>query len=132
MIAAGKKVAKKAAMKAAVKKRIDIDRMTEIDLRKQLLQLFELEGAVAIDQRRGTPVGHETILVVDDEPGVRLFTSTVLQRHGYNVLEAESAETAMARLATDPQRVDLLLIDLMLPGMDGTQLALNVRRTRTT
>jgi hypothetical protein len=39
----------------------------------------------------GVPVGHQTILLVEDEPGVRSFARTILARHGYRVIEAESS-----------------------------------------
>jgi signal transduction histidine kinase len=84
--------------------------------------------AVAPPVREASPVGRETILLVEDEPGVRVFTATVLQRYGYHVVEAESAETAIARLASEPMKVDLLLADLVLPGMDGAQLAVRIHR----
>src|SRR5205823_5129697 len=41
------------------------------------------------------PIGHETVLLVEDESGVRSFARTVLQRHGYRVIEAESGEVAL-------------------------------------
>jgi CheY-like chemotaxis protein len=61
---------------------------------------------------------------------VRSFARTVLQRHGYHVLEAASSEAALARLGETDGAVDLLLTDVMLSGMDGGQLARCLRRGR--
>jgi DNA-binding response OmpR family regulator len=76
------------------------------------------------------PVGTETILIVEDESGVRAFARTVLHRFGYHVLEAESAEAALALLETYRGPLDLLLTDVVLPGIDGRELAVRVRDDR--
>lgn len=65
--------------------------------------------------------GSETILVVDDEPGLRLLAKNLLQLYGYNVLTTESAENALNIL--EQTKVDLLLSDIIMPGLDGYQLA---------
>ena len=75
-------------------------------------------------------VGHETILLVEDESGVRAFVKIALQRHGYRVIEAGSAEAALTLLKAHAAPVHLLLTDLVLSGMDGTQLATHVTRER--
>jgi len=74
--------------------------------------------------------GTEAILLVEDEVGVRSFTRTVLQRYGYRVIEADSAEAALARVRRYDGTVDLLLTDVMLAGMDGGELAQWVWRER--
>jgi hypothetical protein len=76
-------------------------------------------------------VGTETILLVEDESGVRAFARTVLQRFGYHVLEAASAEAALSLLETHRGPVDLLLTDVVLPGIDGRELAVRVRADRS-
>jgi DNA-binding response OmpR family regulator len=63
----------------------------------------------------------ETILLVDDEETVLRFSSRVLTKHGFGVLTACSAEDAL--LAAEGQSVHLLLTDVMMPGMNGWQLA---------
>ena len=78
----------------------------------------------------GSPVGHETILLVEDEESVRTFVKNALIRFGYRVIEAESAEIAIARVANDRTTIHLLLSDLVLPGMPGTALASYLRRDR--
>jgi signal transduction histidine kinase len=77
-----------------------------------------------------TQVGHETILLVEDESGVRSFVKMALQRFGYRVIEAATAEAALILLKSHPAPVHLLLTDVVLPGMDGAQLAELVTRER--
>lgn len=63
----------------------------------------------------------ETILVVDDETGIRELIRKILRRERYRVLEAGSAEEALA--AAKGQAIDMLITDVMLPGMNGPELA---------
>jgi two-component system, cell cycle sensor histidine kinase and response regulator CckA len=66
--------------------------------------------------------GHgETILVVEDEVSVRKMVCTILTRLGYTVIEAETAEKCL-EYAREPGRIDLLLTDVIMPGMNGRQL----------
>ncbi|MBC9208713.1 PAS domain-containing protein [Roseomonas aerophila] len=65
----------------------------------------------------------ETVLVVDDEPTVRMLVTDVLEDLGYNALEAEDGPSGLEILRSD-QRIDLLVSDVGLPGgMNGRQLA---------
>jgi CheY-like chemotaxis protein len=66
------------------------------------------------------------ILVVEDEYMVRDMIVHELQMAGFEVLEAASAEDALAIMPT-VDRIDLLFTDIRLPGMDGWQLAENIR-----
>ena len=77
-----------------------------------------------------SPIGTETILLVEDESGVRAFIKTVLQRFGYQVIEAESAEAALTLLGNLTRPLHLLLTDVVLPGVDGRELAVRVTRER--
>jgi PAS domain S-box-containing protein len=72
------------------------------------------------------PVGDETILLVEDESGVRAFVKTALQRFGYHVVEADSAEAALRLLELYDAPIHLLLTDVGLPGMDGRELAARI------
>src|SRR3954447_23038832 len=58
-----------------------------------------------------------TVLVVDDEPGVRSALSGVLRDEGYQVDAVESGESCLERLS--PQPYDVVVLDVWLPGMDG-------------
>ncbi len=79
----------------------------------------------------GAPAaGRETILLVDDEPGVRVLAKTVLERAGYGVLDADSAESALAVLEHHDGPIHLLLTDLVLPGLNGHELAARVAMRR--
>jgi DNA-binding NtrC family response regulator len=65
-----------------------------------------------------------TILVVDDEAGLRRVLERILTRHGYRVLTAGSAETAYELLASE--EADALLLDIHLPSMSGLALYLAI------
>jgi PAS domain S-box-containing protein len=76
------------------------------------------------------PVGHETILLVEDEEEVRLLVEEVLEASGYTVLSAAGSQAAM-RLANEyPGDVDMLLTDVVMPGMSGPDLAERLSLTR--
>jgi PAS domain S-box-containing protein len=70
--------------------------------------------------------GNETILVVDDEESLRHLVKEILDNHGYKVLLAESGHQALEILQAE--HVDLLLSDIIMPGMDGYQLAQTVHQ----
>ncbi|HEU5048791.1 MAG TPA: PAS domain S-box protein [Gemmatimonadales bacterium] len=68
-----------------------------------------------------------TILIAEDEPGVRAFSASVLEDAGYQVLEAGSGEEALALAAAPGQEITLLLTDVVMPGINGRVLAERVR-----
>ena len=65
----------------------------------------------------------ETILLVDDNAGLRDLLAPTLRICGYTVLEAESGEQARHIFERHQGRIDLLLCDIVMPGMSGPQLA---------
>ena len=67
--------------------------------------------------------GSETILVVEDEADVRSYLVETLQDLNYRVHEAPDGATALAQFDSDPFRIDLLLTDIVMPGINGRQLA---------
>ncbi|HEX9610644.1 MAG TPA: response regulator [Gemmatimonadales bacterium] len=67
--------------------------------------------------------GTETILLVEDEAAVRAVTRLLLERNGYTVLVAPAGSAALALLDGGDVRVDLLLTDVVMPGMSGRELA---------
>jgi len=71
--------------------------------------------------------GTGTVLLVEDEDPVRLFSSRALKNKGYRVIEADSAESALAILQEGAQRVDLIITDVVMPKMDGPTLIKEVR-----
>ncbi|HEX2166292.1 MAG TPA: ATP-binding protein, partial [Longimicrobiales bacterium] len=70
--------------------------------------------------RPGT--GHERILIVDDDSAVRSVTCRILRRLGYKVVEAVSGEDALLKLAAGDALPDLVITDLVMPGMTGAEL----------
>jgi two-component system cell cycle sensor histidine kinase/response regulator CckA len=93
------------------------------------------DGASEQDKKATTRVavkgGSETILVVEDESSVRELVGSILRRHGYKVLEAESGAKALAVWANHKEEVDLLLTDLVMPDrMNGRELAERLRTER--
>ena len=67
--------------------------------------------------------GTETILVAEDEEGVRSLTREVLEKYGYTVLEAANGEEALVVAERHLGSVDLLLSDVVMPRMGGPELA---------
>jgi two-component system cell cycle sensor histidine kinase/response regulator CckA len=67
--------------------------------------------------------GTETILLVEDEPQVRAIASAILGRQGYRVLEAANPSEALALTARNTETIHLLLTDVILPQMNGRELA---------
>jgi len=67
--------------------------------------------------------GRETILLVEDEPAVRELTKMVLSERGYSVIEALNPEEAIRLSRGQEKEIDLLLTDVVMPGMSGDDLA---------
>ena len=88
-------------------------------------RLHELaERAAAPAPARTRPArGTETVLVVEDEAPVRNVARQVLERHGYSVLEAPSAEAALDIATRYSGTIHLLLTDVVMPGLNGRELA---------
>jgi PAS domain S-box-containing protein len=71
--------------------------------------------------------GSETILVVEDEPTVRLLACRMLSAAGYRCLSAANASEALVRLDDAGEPVDLMLTDIVMPGGSGAELAEQAR-----
>ncbi|HVX66769.1 MAG TPA: response regulator [Bryobacteraceae bacterium] len=71
-----------------------------------------------------------TILVVDDEPSVLALVRTMLWRAGYTVLEASGGEQALALAAQSTESIQLLLSDVLMPEMNGHELAEKMKTVR--
>ena len=72
--------------------------------------------------------GRETILLAEDEPAVRRLTKRLLVAAGYSVIDAESGTAALA--AAEGRSIDLLLTDLVMPGMSGRELSRRLLQRR--
>ena len=75
-------------------------------------------------------LGTETVLLVEDEPAVRSLARAVLERRGYTVLVAENGAAALDLVTRDPRPIHVLLTDLVMPGMNGRDLAARVMALR--
>jgi two-component system cell cycle sensor histidine kinase/response regulator CckA len=73
--------------------------------------------------------GSGTVLLVEDEPMVRTVAERALTRHGYHVITADNGEDALEVLARN-EPVDLLISDVVMPGMDGPTMVGHARKTR--
>jgi CheY-like chemotaxis protein len=71
--------------------------------------------------------GTETILLVEDEEGVRVLARDILARRGYTVLEASMPEEAIAIATTEQRPIHLLLTDVIMPQMRGDKLQVRLR-----
>jgi two-component system KDP operon response regulator KdpE len=71
------------------------------------------------------PDGGLRVLVVDDEPSIRRFLSVSLTAHGHTIVEASRGEEALAKVMS--QRLDLIILDLGLPDLDGVEVTRRLR-----
>jgi len=83
-----------------------------------------VEKAATLVPRGGT----ETVLVVEDDPAVRNLVESVLKRYGYTVLLAESGAEAIALFESKWQDIDLALLDVIMPKMNGKQVCEKLRQ----
>lgn len=80
------------------------------------------EATPTTPAQEGDLTGHGTVLLVEDEDAVRLFGSRALRNKGYDVLEATDGETALDIIAATDQHIDIIISDVVMPGMDGHTL----------
>ncbi|MDR2550532.1 MAG: PAS domain S-box protein [Desulfobulbus sp.] len=84
-------------------------------------------GAIQDTQGRSRPaiaLGQgETVLLVEDDPSLLALGQSMLKKLGYNALTAQSPEKAMSLVGQYPGRIDLLITDVIMPGMNGKELA---------
>ncbi len=93
---------------------------------EEAAKIVQSEPAI---EEKSTPdlTGVETIMLVEDEDAVRVFSSRALKNKGYNVLEARSGEEALTILKREGDRVALIVTDVVMPQMDGPTLYKNIR-----
>ena len=90
-------------------------------------------GAIPAPTTNGHHAGEatETVLIVEDEEGIRKVSERILSRSGYSVLSASNGEEAL-KLADDyPGQIDLLLTDVVMPHMLGNEVAQRIRAVRS-
>jgi CheY-like chemotaxis protein len=76
------------------------------------------------------PTSTSTILVVEDDPIVRMLIVDVLEELKFRVMQADGSEAALELLEDRAQAIDLLMTDVGLPGMNGRELADRARQQR--
>ena len=79
------------------------------------------------DPAAADALGKETLLLVEDEPTILRMTTMMLQRLGYRVLPADNPEHAIAKAAEHPDKIHLLITDVVMPGMNGRELSARLR-----
>src|SRR5690606_28854972 len=72
----------------------------------------------------------ERLLLAEDEPAIRQALARVLRTHGYEVIEAANGGEALRLAEAEPGRIDLLLTDVMMPGIGGRELAQRLAHQR--
>ncbi len=82
------------------------------------------------DVKRPDLTGNGAVMLVEDEAPVRSFASRALKMRGYRVVEAGSAEEAMELLQTGTDQIDVLVSDVVMPGMDGPTFAVKARELK--
>jgi signal transduction histidine kinase len=89
------------------------------------------DRASALPRRvQSLPRGRASVLLVEDEPGLRDVARQVLEKCGYTVVTASSGEDALERCRVRRLEPDLLITDVVMPGMSGSQLVAYLRATR--
>jgi CheY-like chemotaxis protein len=84
--------------------------------------LPRVKEPLAEPARKGSAKGSETILLVDDEEGVRKLVLAVLKSSGYDVLEASNGALALVSFEKNAHKIDMVLTDIVMPQMTGFEL----------
>jgi CheY-like chemotaxis protein len=80
------------------------------------------------EEEKSEPSRGERILIVEDERAIRTFASEVLSRHGYEVVAVESGEEALEIFEREGRPFDLVVMDVIMPGMGGRRALAEIRR----
>jgi two-component system cell cycle sensor histidine kinase/response regulator CckA len=86
------------------------------------------EAAKTAEVKPADLAGHGRILFVEDESAVRNIAAKTLRKRGYEVIEAEDGEEALEILEEEPESFDLLISDVVMPGLDGPSLLKEARQ----
>lgn len=94
---------------------------------------YETESAArgdGTDKQSGADLtGSGTILLVEDESPVRMFAARALSNKGYKVLEADSAETALGIIENKGDQIQIIITDVIMPGMTGPDMVVKILET---
>ena len=91
--------------------------------------MVERAASTAPPSSKGKGPAH-LVLVVDDEPGVRELVCRVLRGEGYRTLEAAHGGEALELVETGSEPVDLVVTDVVMPGMDGRELGRRLAQSK--
>lgn len=91
------------------------------------VQAAQVEVAAPVVEKVEDLTGSSRILLVEDEDAVRSFSVRALQNKGYEVFEASSGDNALELLNEKKPKLDLVVSDVMMPGMDGIELSKHIR-----
>ncbi len=83
-------------------------------------------GSAIAPLQRGT----ETVLIAEDEPGVRLLSKHILEEFGYTVIEAVDGEDAIEKFMENKNKVQFLILDVVMPKMNGKEVYEEIRKVR--
>ncbi len=99
----------------------EVGRGTTFEIYLPVLQASSEALKIEKERREKIPGGSETVLLVDDEPTVLEVLQDFLHRFGYKTLTTTSGEEALERYEIDEERIDLVILDLNMPGMGGNR-----------
>jgi len=106
----------------------EVKKGTEFKIYLPLVKETVEEPIVKCEDQGLIPEGHETVLLVEDEPMLRELGHAVLNDLGYHVLVAENGSDALRLVRENPsERIDLLLTDVVMPEMGGQELVERLR-----
>jgi CheY-like chemotaxis protein len=74
--------------------------------------------------------GTETVLLAEDDVDVRLFIGSLLRQYGYSVIEAADGEEAVRKFSIDKESIRLVLVDVIMPKMNGMAVCEEIRKMR--
>ena len=86
------------------------------------LPLVDIEKEQKAPPVHNMKKGSETILIAEDDPGIRNFTREILQRYGYTIIEAIDGEEAVSTFMENRSRIDLIILDVVMPKKNGKEV----------
>jgi CheY-like chemotaxis protein len=88
-----------------------------------ILPAVDTESAEAEESGEDMPRGHESVLFVDDEPGITKMAARMLTSLGYHAVVAENPNDALSLFQSSPRQFDVIITDQVMPGMTGAEMA---------
>jgi CheY-like chemotaxis protein len=109
-----------------------INRLKELEIERAKELMNQMETEIRQDLKTGKSIsgGTEHILIVDDEYLILELTKKILEKLGYTVTSRNSGTKALKTFRENPDTFDLLITDLTMPGMKGTELIARVLEIR--